>query len=91
MFLWRSTWNHVKVVCKESCESRLQERISEVEMPNKQVCITSNCQYKPVYTLYVRTFVCTCMCVNYTFGQQHGQVHAGTYLHTKHVAYYILL
>ena len=75
----------------ESCESRLQERISEVEMLNKQVCITSNCQYKPVYTLYVRTFVCSCMCVNYTFGQQHGQVHAGTYLHTKHVAYYILL
>ena len=52
---------------------------------------TSNCQYKPVYTLYVRTFVCTCMCVNYTFGQQNGQVHVETYLHTKHVAYYVLL
>ncbi len=42
----------------ESCENRLQERISEVEMLKK---ITSNCQYKPVYTLYVRTFVRTCM------------------------------
>ena len=31
------------------------------------------------------------MYVNYTFGQQHGQVHVETYLHTKHVAYYVLL
>ena len=31
------------------------------------------------------------MCVSYTFGQQHGQVHVETYLHTKHVAFYVLL
>ena len=58
----------------DSCESRLQERISEVETLKKQVCITLNCEYKPVYTLYVRTFVHICMCVNYILGRQHGQV-----------------
>ena len=63
----------------ESCENLLQEMISGVEMLKKQVCITSDCPY-------VCTYLRTCMYVNYTFGQQHGQVHVETYLHTKHVA-----
>ena len=70
----------------ESCKNLLQEMISGVEMLKKQVCITSDCHYKPV-CMYVLTY----MYVNYTFGQQHGPVHVETYLHTKHVAYYVLL
>ena len=50
----------------ESCENLLQEMISGVEMLKKQVCITSDCQYKPVCMyvptyMYVRTYVHVCM------------------------------
>ena len=43
----------------ESCENLLQEMISGVEMLKKQVCITSDCQYKPV-CMYVPTYMYVC-------------------------------
>ena len=48
----------------ESCENLLQEMISAVEMLKKQVCITSDCQYKPV-CMYVRTYVHVCMLITH--------------------------
>ena len=73
----------------ESCENLLQEMISGVEMLKKQVCITSDCQYKPV-CMYVHTYIHVCMLITHLVNSM-GQVHDGTYLHTKHVAYYVLL
>ena len=58
----------------ESCESRLQEMIPGVEMLKKQVCITSDCQYKPV-----RTYVHVCMLITHLVNSM-----------TKYVAYYVL-
>ena len=43
----------------ESFENLLQEMISGVVMLKKQVCITSDCQYKSV-CMYVPTYMYVC-------------------------------